>query len=230
MKLLSTTNAKIRKGEKYGYTTFGLSLAPSRLSGYQTCPMASAGCAAACLNTAGMGAFSNVQTARIEKTRWFFQNRETFMAQLVRDIRSAIAKAHKQNMTPVFRLNIVSDLRWETVPVTVNGTEYANVMEAFPEVTFYDYTKLSNRRNIPANYRLTFSRSEENEAQALEWLRNGGNVAVVFSGTLPETWNGYRVVDGDLSDLRFLDPSNVVVGLKAKGKAKKDSSGFVIPS
>jgi len=116
--------------------------------------------------------------------------------------------------------------------VTVAGIEYPNIMEAFSTVQFYDYTKHRNRRDLPSNYHLTFSRSEANNDAALEWLAAGGNVAVVFDTkkgqALPETWNGYRVIDGDLTDLRFLDDKNVVVGLRAKGPARKDTSGFVV--
>ena len=154
VKLLSTVNTKIRKGESLGYLTFGLSLAPSWLSGFNTCAMASEGCAAACLNTAGMGKFSNVQAARIAKTRWFFEAREAFMAQLVKDVKAAIRKAEKLGMVPVFRLNVVSDIVWEKVEV--GG--FRNIMEMFPTVQFYDYSKRPNRTDLPPNYHLTFSR------------------------------------------------------------------------
>ena len=224
MKLFTVGNTKTVKGEALGYMTFIMHLAPSTLSGWNTCPMASAGCAAACLNTAGRGRFTSIQEARIRKTAWFFNNRESFMAQLVKDIEAAVRKASREGMTPVFRLNGTSDIRWENVPV--NG--FRNVMEMFPALTFYDYTKIPNRRNIPANYHLTFSRSESNEMDALRILANGiMNVAIVFD-TLPTKWAGVKVIDGTETDLRFLDPQGVVVGLVAKGKAKKDTSGFTI--
>lgn len=224
MKLLTIGNTKTTKGEAKGYLTFIMHLAPSTLSGYNTCPMASAGCASACLNTAGRGRFTATQEARIRKTRWFFEDRDSFMAQLVKDIQAAIRKANRENMTPVFRLNGTSDIRWETV--AVEG--FRNVMEMFPSQTFYDYTKLTNRRDIPANYHLTFSRSEMNEIDALRMLTEQGmNVAVVFD-TLPEKWAGVKVIDGTETDLRFLDEKCVIVGLVAKGKAKKDTSGFTI--
>jgi hypothetical protein len=223
VKLLTVGNTKTTKGESQGYLTFILHLAPSKLSGYQTCPMASAGCAAACLNTAGRGRFTRTQEARIRKTRWFFEDRETFMAQLAKDIEAAIRKAERLGMTPVFRLNGTSDLRWETVPVF----GFNNIMEMFPSVTFYDYTKLSNRTNLPPNYHLTFSRSESNEQQVYDVVLTNINVAVVFN-TLPETYLGRQVIDGTETDLRFLDPKGVVVGLLAKGKAKVDQSGFVV--
>lgn len=224
MKLLTVGNVKTAKGEGLGYLTFIMHLAPARTSGYQTCPMASLGCKAGCLNTAGRGRFTRTQEARIRKTRWFFENRNTFMQQLVADIKAAIRKARRENMTPVFRLNGTSDIRWETVDV--DG--YANIMEMFPAVQFYDYTKLTNRRNIPANYHLTFSRSESNDDAVATALLMGMNVAVVFNKNLPSTYLGYTVIDGTTTDLRFLDSQNVVVGLVAKGKAKLDDSGFVI--
>lgn len=224
MKLLTIGNTKTTKGEAKGYLTFIMHLAPSTLSGYNTCPMASAGCASACLNTAGRGRFTATQEARIRKTRWFFEDRDGFMVQLVKDIQAAIRKADREGMTPVFRLNGTSDIRWESV--AVEG--FRNVMEMFPSVQFYDYTKLTNRRDIPANYHLTFSRSETNEIDALRMLTEQGmNVAVVFD-TLPEKWAGVKVIDGTETDLRFLDEKCVIVGLVAKGKAKKDTSGFTI--
>ena len=219
MKLLTLGNTKTIKGEAMGFQTYIMHLAPSTLSGYNTCPMASEGCASACLNTAGRGRFTATQEARIRKTKWFFEDRESFMAQLVQDIRAAIRKAEREGMTPVFRLNGTSDIRWETVEVF----GFRNIMEMFRRTQFYDYTKLPNRRNIPSNYHLTFSRSEVNE----HLIPQDMNVAVVFD-ELPETWNGRKVIDGTETDLRFLDPQGVVVGLLAKGKAKKDTSGFTI--
>jgi hypothetical protein len=223
MRLLTEGNPKTAKGLALGYLSFIMHLAPYKLSGYNVCPKASQGCAAACLNTAGRGKFTSIQEARIRKTHWFFQNRETFMAQLVKDIRAGIRKASRLNLIPVFRLNGTSDIRWETV--AVDG--YANIMEMFPTVQFYDYTKIANRRNIPSNYHLTFSRSESNDLDVNIALLYGMNVAVVFS-ELPETYMGLRVIDGTETDLRFLDPSRVIVGLIAKGKAKTDTSGFTV--
>jgi hypothetical protein len=223
MKLLTVGNTKTVKGESLGYMTFIMHLAPSTLSGYNTCPMASDGCAEACLNTAGRGRFTTTQEARIRKTKWFFEDRDSFMSQLVKDIEAAIRKADREGMTPVFRLNGTSDIRWETVPV--NGVR--NIMEVFPQVQFYDYTKLPNRKNIPSNYHLTFSRSESNDAYIKVALDRGMNVAVVFD-KLPKTYLGRRVIDGTETDLRFLDDKNVIVGLLAKGKAKKDNSGFTV--
>ena len=228
MKLLGIANTKTMKGEALGFRTYIMHLAPSTLSGYQVCPMASLGCSEACLNLSGMGRFSNVQAARIAKTKWFFEDRGSFMSQLLKEIRSAIRSSLKAGVTPVFRLNGTSDIRWETISVFADGVWHNNIMDAFPSVQFYDYTKIPNRRNVPSNYHLTFSRSETNELDALQVLSSGTmNVAVVFD-EIPNKWAGVTVIDGTETDLRFLDDRAVVVGLKANGKAKKDQTGFTV--
>ena len=229
MKLLTTANAKIRKGEKLGYQTFGIHLAPASLSGFNVCKDASVGCVASCLNTAGMGAFSNVQLARIEKTKLFFKDKPLFMAQLIKEVSSAIKSARNKNLVSTFRLNLTSDLPWEKIKL--NGR---NLFDMFPQCQFYDYTKSAERMTsflngeMPKNYHLTFSRSETNGAIAESILKSGGNVAMVFRKHLPNQFLGRSVVNGDETDLRFLDPQGVIVGLVEKGKAKKDDSGFVI--
>jgi hypothetical protein len=217
--LLTAGNTKTVRGEIMGYLTYILHLAPAWLSGYNVCPMASEGCALSCLNTAGRGRCTSTQEARIRKTKLFFNNREYFMANLVKDVEAGIRKAARMGMKPAFRLNGTSDIRWENIPV--DG--FRNIMEKFPNVQFYDYTKIPNRRNLPANYHLTFSRSESNE----HLIPADMNVAVVFL-TLPYTYMGRPVIDGTETDLRFLDGEGVVVGLIAKGKAKSDRSGFVV--
>lgn len=230
MKLLTTGNPKVIKGSKKGFLSFILHLAPSNLSGYNVCPMASAGCIMGCLNTAGRGGFDpRIPLARIRKTVMFMEQREQFMEQLIKDIDAGIRSAKRKRMRPVFRLNGTSDIRWETVPVTVKGKTYPNIMSAYRKVQFYDYTKIANRRDLPANYHLTFSRSEVNDSLI---PTVGYNTAVVFStrkgAALPDTYMGMTVVDGDDTDLRFLDPEKSIIGLRAKGKAKKDTSGFVV--
>lgn len=224
MKLLGISNTKTKKGETLGYRTYIMHLAPSTLSGYQVCPMASEGCAEACLNLSGMGKFSNVQAARIAKTRHFFEDRQVFMDQLVKEVRSAVKSSHKQSLIPVFRLNGTSDIRWELIPVFMNNTWYASIMDAFPTVQFYDYTKIPNRRYVPSNYHLTFSRSETNH---MDVIQSQYNVAVVFD-ILPDMYLGRPVIDGTETDLRFLDPQGVVVGLTANGKAVDDETGFTV--
>jgi hypothetical protein len=241
MKLLTPTaaNPKIAKGLASNYATFILHLAPADLSGYNTCPKATPGCKVACLNTAGRGGMFKkgentnvIQQARIRKTKLFYQDRDVFMAQLVADIQSAIKKSAKMGMTPVFRLNGTSDISWEKYRVMVNGVEYINIFAVFPNVQFYDYTKILGRKvSGIRNYHLTFSAADGNDGEVLLALSEGYNVAVVFGikkGTaMPVSYLGRPVFNGDDSDLRFLDPQGVVVGLYAKGKAKKDTSGFV---
>jgi len=225
-KLLSTANPKIQKGTSLGYLTFILHLAPSDVSGYNTCAKASKGCRAACLNLAGRGGMFKkgettnvIQQARIRKTVMFFEERELFMRHLATDIEKAINFAKKQNLIPVFRLNGTSDIAWEKYEVI----EGMNIFQLFPQVQFYDYTAILGRkvRHIP-NYHLTFSRKENNDADVAEALLQGMSVAAVYD-KIPE-----GMYSADETDLRFLDPKGVMLGLKAKGKAKKDYSGFVI--
>ena len=221
MKLLSRANTKTMKGEKFGYITFILHLAPYNLSGYQVCPNATT-CIASCLNSAGRGRFDSVQSARIRKTRYFSEKRDAFMVDLFGDVKRAIKYAKKRGLIPVFRLNGTSDIPWEKIRIK----DYRNIFEAFPYVTFYDYTKIQGRKT-PENYKLTFSFDGLNVKAAKNALENGQNVAAVFD-TLPREFLGYPVIDGDISDLRVLDNPGSIVGLKAKGKAKNDFSGFVV--
>jgi hypothetical protein len=241
LKTFSSSNAKVRKGEKKGYLTGILHLAPWKLSGFQVCSMASINCIEVCLNTAGRGRFTKIQEIRIEKTRWYFKNRVSFMRQAIKDCRALERKCQRENKTPCVRLNGTSDIMWENVPITgqmIDGEgreiRYRNLMEMFPAITFYDYTKhmAHRRRNLPPNYSLTFSLSEkpESEEQAVEAMAAGWNVAVVFH-KVPQTFTikgiEYPVFNGDVDDLRFLDPKGVIIGLTPKGKAKTDKSGFV---
>ena len=219
------TNAKTVKGQSKGFMTGILYLAPGKLSGLiNVCPNASAACDALCLYYAGRGAFNSVQKARTAKTVFYVKDRETFLATLKENVASVIRKAKAKKMHPVIRLNGTSDIGWERY----------SVIQAFKTTRFYDYTKSFQRMTafldgkLPSNYSLTFSRSETNEAQCLDVLNRGGNVAVVFRNELPTHWQGFPVINGDENDLRFLDPKGVVVGLKAKGKAKTDTTGFVV--
>ena len=239
MKLLSTGNPKILKGIKQGYNTYILHLAPADLSGFNTCPKATAGCKAACLNTAGRGGMfkkgestNMIQEARIRKTAFFFEERAGFMEWLVADIKLAIKQSAKKGLIPVFRLNGTSDLSWEKYEVIRDGKLYRNIFTAFPDVQFYDYTKVLGRKISDfKNYHLTFSAADGNDADVMKAIQQDYNVATVFgikkTLPMPEAYNGLPVFNGDESDLRFLDQKGVVVGLYAKGKAKKDTSGFV---
>lgn len=231
MSLLTVGNPKLLKGEKKGYLSSVLHFAPADLSGKEVCPKRTAGCTAACLNTAGRGGIFKkgettnvIQQARIRKTKAFFENRSAFMSALLKEISSTIKKANKLGLTPVFRLNGTSDLAWEKYEIL----EGRNIFQMFPDVQFYDYTKVNNRKvkHIP-NYHLTFSKADGNDMDVRIALSNGMNVAAVFHN-VPETYLGRPVINGDETDLRFLDPKGVIVGLKAKGKAKKDTTGFVV--
>lgn len=222
-------NAKTVKGQKRGVMTGVLYLAPFKLSGVNVCPHASAGCAAACLNTAGRGVFNFVKKARLTKTKSLFNNREEFIALLKREINNAIVRANKVGAELAIRLNGTSDLPWENM----------FPMEEFPMVQFYDYTKNPLRMNkfldggMPSNYDLTFSLSETNKPIAVQILKRGGNVAMVFDTKdekeFPKEYMGYKVVNGDKDDLRFKDKENVIVALKMKGRAIYDTTGFVQP-
>ena len=219
MKLLTTANFKTVKGEKLGVLTGILYLAPAKISGYEVCPRRSAGCTAACLYTAGMGAFSNVQQARINKTKMYFEDRPNFLFQLEKDIKALVKKANKLNMKPAIRLNGTSDINWMS----------SGIMDKFPDVQFYDYTKVLRRLKdkIPTNYNITFSKSEDNNSECETALELGFNVAAVFKN-LPQQYMGRQVINGDETDVRFADGKGVVIGLTAKGRARKDLSGFVI--
>ena len=232
-KLLNNGNSKSSKGEELGYITYGLHLAPAKLSGYNVCSSASKGCASACLNTAGRGKFDMVQKARIAKTQKFFSDKNGFLWQLAKEIGNAIKLSAKKDMIPCFRLNLTSDLPWENLKVESHGKKLS-LMEMFPDVQFYDYTKHFNRMEkyvrgeMPKNYHLTYSRSECNQKLVEIIAKLGGNIATVFRNELPKNWLGKEVIDGDLHDLRFLDKKKVIVGLVEKGLAKKDATGFVV--
>ena len=239
------TNAKTVKGDGSEYLTAILYMTPWKVmvegKQFNSCPMAEqANCIDACLYTAGRGAFNNVQAARMRKTEWFYRDRESFMQQLFEDIAKFEAYCEKRGIQPCVRLNGTTDIRWETIHVSnveIDGIYYSedgkNIFEWFPSVQFYDYTKISNRKTKDIfNYHLTWSYSGANTdyaAKLNDALANGMNAAVVFRKEykLPQ-WRGINVTDGDKDDLRFLDPCNSIVALYAKGKAKKDTTGFVV--
>ena len=217
-------NAKTIKGQKLKVMTAILYLAPAKSSGFNTCPMASKGCAASCLNTAGRGQMNSVQLGRINKTKWYFLERESFLIQLKKEIRSHINRCKIKGFTPAIRLNGTSDISWER----------HNLFNEFKEVQFYDYSKIYKRaikwadKKYPKNYHLTYSLNEDNKKEAMQVLKRGGNVSVVFRNKkLPKKFKGFKVINADYSDVRFKDPKNVIAGLYAKGKARYDQSGFV---
>lgn len=226
MRLLTIANTKTVKGQVAGYLTGILYLAPHKLSGKNMCPHATAGCIKACLNTAGRGQFTSIQEARLKKTRWLLHDRFSFVLQLIKDIQSLKAKAKREGLVPCVRLNGTSDLRWELIA--------PELFTEFSDVQFYDYTKYppEKRAKLPANYHLTFSATEHESPETLNAKLQRGNAAIVVSAELKDSMLSnakMQCVDGDKDDLRFLDPAhNYLVLLTAKGKAKRDTSGFVI--
>jgi hypothetical protein len=231
--LLTQHNQKTQKGETKGFLTGVMHMMPSDLAGYgNVCPCASPECRQMCLNTAGVWANAPaVQNARRMKTELYFKNRPQFMADMRKSIQSLVRKAEKENLTPAVRINGTSDLPQVAMEMA----------KEFPEVQFYDYTKIPRpwERQLP-NYHITFSRSEINDKETMEALEHGVNVAVVFGVSkgepLPKEWRGYKVINGDEHDLRFLDKLEgdgpFVIGLSGKGKArgkdKRTDSGFVV--
>jgi len=217
-------NAKTVKGQKYGFMTAILYLAPSNQSGFNVCPQASKGCKRACLYTAGHGAYDSVKQGRINKTLWYIQERKTFLDKLRKEINAFIKKAKSKGLVPCIRLNGTSDISWENT----------GLIDEFKSIQWYDYTKVYKRAlkfvngTLPKNYHITYSLNEDNKKQAFDILKKGGNISVVFRKSLPKKFNGYKVVNADTNDLRFLDPYNSIAGLVAKGKAKNDFSGFVL--
>lgn len=223
--LLTSNNAKTLKGEKKGYKTFILYMSPftQNIKGTNLCSHASNGCANACLFGSGRGGmFTKIEQARVNKTNFFVTERQLFLERMVNEITKHIKK---YGDTLAIRMNSTSDVVWEKLKVNVFGK---SIIELFPNVQFYDYTKNHIRykkylnNQLPSNYHLTFSRSEVNDDIAMEILSKGGNVAMVFN-KIPTEYKGYKVINGDENDLRFIDDNNVIVGLKYKLLTKKGS-------
>jgi len=229
-KLLSQGSTKINKSNTIQDEYFSriLYLAPDDLAdGKRTvCPYAKvAKCSGPCLNTAGMGKFSNVQQARIRKTLMFLNETDKFFDLLIKDIDKFVKECDKLGKKPALRLNGTSDIQWEALGVG----NFKNIFEMYPNIQFYDYTKIPTRKvSHISNYHLTWSYSQANDKYASLFEKVPYNKAVVFMDALPSMFKGLKVIDGDKHDMRFLDKTNSVVGLIAKGEAKKDTSGFVI--
>lgn len=238
------TNPKTIKGQKYGYKTAVLYMAPHTLSGVNLCAMAEiAQCAGPCLNTAGNPTYAAAKArGRLNKAYFYLDDPHGFMNQMVREIYRFVERTRAQGYIPLVRLNGTQDIRWECITVRLDARTarmlgvsvgvYPNVMSLFPGVQFYDYTKLVNRKGVPSNYDLTFSYS--GVAAFLPYVMQaraaGMRIAVVFRNkkSIPSTFLGMECVDGDDSDIRHLDPQGVVVALYAKGRARFDTSGFVV--
>jgi hypothetical protein len=237
-RLFSTDSAKAAKALGYGFLNAIHYLAPADTGGGgDLCAHASPGCLALCLGwysghasmVADLEAGSNVvREARIEKARLFMHDRAFYLEQLEKQIRRLQKVAAREQLTLCVRLNGSSDIPFERMRY---GPDRLTLLERFPDVQFVDYTKNVTRMGkAPPNLHLTFSRSEINEADCIRVLRGGDNVAVVFAGVMPDTWNGFSVISGDKHDLRHLDPrGGFVIGLTPKGrKARADQSGFVV--
>ena len=215
---------KMLKGVAYGWRTAVLHLAPYKLSSRNVCPSASPECIKACLNTAGRGQQNNVQQARIRKTEYFHKNRSGFIWQLANEIEMLKKRSKKAGYKFAVRLNGTSDLSFERF----RHMDGQSLMDVHPDVQFYDYTKVYNRltRDIN-NYYMVFSYSGRNEVYCREALHRGYNVAVVFGQNLPARFWRHKVFDGDNHDLRFTDPGRRIIGLRAKGRARKEQNEFV---
>lgn len=215
-----STNAKTVKNE---IPTYILYLAPAdTIISHNLCPFASAGCKSSCLYSAGRGRFTNVQESRINKAKFWAYDRAKFYAQLSNELQ----QLEKRKIKTAVRLNGTSDIDHIDLLYRYTGINYLYSKY----LVFYDYTKNINvyKKYINTSYKLTFSMSETNFDQVHDVLNMGGNVAAVFRNYLPNQFMGFDVINGDLTDLRINDPKNVIVGLIAKGDAKKDRSGFVI--
>jgi hypothetical protein len=229
------SNTKIAKSNKLsgtnGITTVSLSLSPASTSGFNLCASSSAGCRAACLFTSGYAKVHprTIQPARIAKSRFLRLYPDVFINRLVYELTWARKTANRKGMKLWVRLNTISDVMWER--------EFPQIFHLFPDVLFYDYTKHFKRMEryidgeLPPNYHLTFSWSGDNLDECVYVLKNRKNVAVPFrikrTKPLPKKWMGYKVVDGDLTDLRPLDKPGCIIGLREKGDARKDETGFV---
>ena len=226
------SQTKMAKGERFGYKTAILHLAPYKLSGKNVCPKASKECAAACLNTSGRGQMGSVQKARLNKTNYFWTNKNAFLWDLSREIEQLKKRARNQGYKFAVRLNGTSDLPWHRMKLDGGG----NLMQLHPDVQFYDYTKVLNYLDHDLkNYHITFSDSGRNDADLIAAMDKGANVAIVFQDLLPKRWrishgtscNDRRVINGDKHDLRFKDPSGVIVGLVAKGAGRNINNKFI---
>lgn len=229
MTKLLTENTKTIKSDKANknWKLYLMHLQPANLAGFDVCKHRSKGCELACLNTAGMGFWDNVQNARKYRTELLFNEPELFFNKLVDEVSRLRTKAFKNNQRLAVRLNGTSDIPFE------RHKYIQNIFPLFDDVQWYDYTAYSYderpAENLPVNYDLTFSRKEDNDAEVAKNLLKGRRIAAVFDHMPePEFDNNLPVINGDLDDKRFLDPNPSIVALIEKGRARQDDSGFVI--
>jgi hypothetical protein len=215
----TNSSSKIIKGVKKNVDTYVIYLAPSTLSGYNVCPKANTECKALCLNESGhnkmaaVGEVSIIDNSRIGKTKLLFEKRKFFSQWVVAEIKAKKAQAESRGRELAVRINGTSDISPEIIKV---GGK--NLLELFPEIMFYDYTKVFKRHVLLMkypNYDLTFSFNGYNWLECEAALSVGMRVAVVFE-KVPKTFRGIRVMDGDETDLRYMDDTDVIVGLKFK--------------
>ena len=229
-------SAKMIKNKKVGHYTYSLNLSPANTSGYNVCSHSTPECKSGCLATSGRTAVeifsckNTIQNARIKKTRLFFEEAEFFMSWLIADLKALQIKAKKDGFFVSARLNTISDIDWQYV--LVNDL---NIFQIFPEIQFYDYTKNINKFiNKPSNYHLTYSFTGRNWLSCEALLEREFNVAIIFNVKheidLPLTYNGYKVINGDLTDARFMDEKGCIVGLKFKRIADREAEKKVINS
>jgi hypothetical protein len=230
------SSSKIAKGLKYNEMTYILYLAPASQSGYNVCPMSTEECRTACLTESGHNRIdvkkNAINKARIAKTKLFFEHRDFFMSWLIIEITKAKIVADTKGYKFSVRINGTSDISLESFKL--NGK---TILEYFPLIQFYDYTKVANRFKLMEkypNYDLTYSFSGYNMLQSMELLQtNKGRVAMVFEGkVLPKSFMGIEVIDGDEYDMRYYDDKNVIVGLKFKkvrNKIDTANNAFIIP-
>ena len=224
--------AKHQKAFSFNELTYALYLSPADTSGYEVCPKRTEECTVACLHESGYNRIdlkNSINESRIKKTKLFFENREFFMHLLIDEIKGAYLKALNQEYNFSARINNVSDVNPERFKLN-----NLNILEIFPEVQFFDYTKVLSRIKLLEkypNYDLTFSYSGENWSECQEALKNNVRVAVVFKDKIPEEYKGIQVINGDDYDMRYRDPKNVIIGLKFKKVRNKldfSNSNFVV--
>lgn len=239
--LKTNKNSLLAKGStnyktgKNPIETFIMYLSPYKQNSkaVNICPKAN-NCIHSCLNSAGRGAFNSIQAARQAKTELYINDRETFIIKLYNELKSAYGKAIKQNKNIAIRLNGTSDLDFIAI---IKNRLNVDVLDLFgttidsekPGLIFYDYTKILGKveKYKGSKYTLTFS-YDSNPEESKKALKLGVNVAAVFRKNLPNKYLNIPVIDGDKTDIEMLEYKGKILGLSAKGKAKKDFSGFVI--